>query len=106
MIANDSARFRGSSLVWSAVFRATRLLIFGLFGWLWFVAPADTIWSAVSLAAVLILAALVGATWYLSHARAERQSRPVLDVFYAKNAQVKMTNSRGNSYVRPSSYDQ
>jgi len=72
------------SLAWSAVFRAVRLLIFGLIGWLWFVSADDSAWKAVSLAAVLALAALAGITWYLSRVRAERRWRAVLDVYAAK----------------------
>ena len=75
MKTNETARSRRMSLARSAVFRAVRLLIFGLIGWLWFVSAADSAWRAVSLAAVLALAALVGITWYLSRVRAERRWR-------------------------------
>ena len=76
---NVTARSPPMSLAWSAVLRAVRLLIFGLIGWLCFVAAADSAWIAVSLAAVLALAALVGVTWFLSRARADRQWRAALD---------------------------
>jgi hypothetical protein len=81
------------SLVWSAVFRAVRLLIFGLIGWLWFVSAADSAWTTVSLAAVLALAVLVGITWYLSRVRAERRWRAALDA-YPKQEQAKRSDTR------------
>ena len=104
MTTNETARSRGMSLVWSAVFRAVRLLIFGLIGWLWFVSAADSAWRAVSLAAVLALAALVGITWYLSRVPAEWRWRAALDV-YAEQEQAKRTNSRRNFHARPQSQD-
>jgi hypothetical protein len=104
MTTNETARSQGMSLVWSAVFRAARLLIFGLIGWLWFVSAADSAWRAVSLAVVLALAALVGITWYLSRVRAERRWRAALDA-YALQEQAKSTNSRRNSHARPQSQD-
>ena len=90
MKTNETARSRGRSLVWSAVFRVVRVFIFGLIGWLLFVSATDSAWRAVSLAAVLALAALVGITWYLSRARAERRWRAALDV-YAKQELTKRT---------------
>ena len=90
MTTNEAARSRGMSLAWSAVFRAVRMLIFGLIGWLWFVSAADSAWRAVSLAAVLALAALVGITWYLSRARAKRRWRAAMDA-YADREQAKRT---------------
>ena len=78
-----TARSLPSSLAWSAVSRAARLLLFGFIGWFWFLSAADSPWKAVSLAAVLALAALVGITWYLSRARADRRWRAALDA-YAK----------------------
>ena len=78
------------SLVWSAVFRAVRLLVFGIFGWLWFFSADDSAWKVVSLVAVLVLAALVGITWYLSRARANRRWRAALDR-YAKLELTKRT---------------
>ena len=104
MTTNETARSRGMALVWSAVFRTARLLIFGLIGWLWFVSADDSPWNAVSLAAVLALAALVGITWYLSHARAERRWRAALDA-YAEKEQAKRTNSRRNLHAGPQSQD-
>ena len=104
MTTHETARTRGMSLVWSAVFRAVRLFIFGLIGWLLFVSAADSAWRAVSLAAVLALAALVGITWYLSRARAERRWRAALDA-YAIQEQMKRTNSRRNFHARPQSQD-
>src|ERR1700730_6589038 len=104
MKTNETARSRRTSLVWSAVSRAVRLLIFGLIGWLCFVSAADSAWRAVSLAAVLALAALVGITWYLSRVRAERRWRASLDA-YAKLEQAKRTNSRRNFHARPQSQD-
>src|SRR5882672_2727286 len=57
MTTNETARSQGMSFVWSGVFRAVRLLIFGLIGWFWFISAADFIWKAVSLAALLAVAA-------------------------------------------------
>jgi hypothetical protein len=93
-----------TSLAWSAVFRAARLLIFGLIGWLWFFSAADSAWRAVSLVAALALAALVGVTWWLSRARAERRQRAALDA-YAEKEQAKRTYSARNSHARPQSQD-
>ena len=93
MTTNETARSRGMALVWSAVFRTARLLIFGLIGWLWFVSADDSPWNAVSLAAVLALAALVGITWYLSRARADRRWRAALDR-YAQQQQAKNIHLR------------
>jgi hypothetical protein len=103
MMTNETARSRGMSLAWSAVFRAVRLLIFGLIGWVWLVSAADSAWRAVLLAAVLALAGLVGITWYLSSVR-ERRWRAALDV-YAEKEQAKRTNSRRNFHARPQSQD-
>jgi hypothetical protein len=109
MMTNETTRSRGMSLVWSAVFRAVRLFIFGLIGWLCFVSAADSTWGAVSLAAVLALAALGDITWYLSRARAERRWRAAwraaLHDAYAKQEQAKRTNSRRNFHARPQSQD-
>jgi hypothetical protein len=102
MKTNETARSQRTSLAWSAVFRAARLLIFGLIGWLWFFSAADSAWKAVSLAAVLAVAALVGITWYLSRALAERRLRAALDA-YAKQEQAKRTHSRRNFHARPQS---
>jgi hypothetical protein len=104
MMTNEMARSRGMSLVWSAVFRAARLFLFGLIGWLWFVS-ADSTWSAVSLAAILALAALVGIAWYLSRARAERRWRAVWDA-YAKQEQAKEEDLLTEElHARPQSQD-
>jgi fatty-acid desaturase len=73
MKTNKTARSRRSSPAWSAVFRITRLLVFGMIGWLLFISAADSAWRAVSLAVVVALAALVGITWYLSRVRANRR---------------------------------
>jgi hypothetical protein len=73
MATHESARSHEMSLVWSAVFRAVRLLVLGLVGWLGFVSEAGSVWRGVSLAAVLGLAALVGVMWYLFRVRAERR---------------------------------
>ena len=102
MTTNETARFRGLSLVWSAVFRAARLLIFGLIGWLGFVSATDSARRAVSLAAVVALAALVGITWYLSRALAERRWRAALDAYAAKE-QAKRTYLWRNFHARPQS---
>jgi carbon storage regulator len=98
MKINEPVRSPGMSLVWSAVYRAVRLFIFGFIGWLWFVSADDSAWRAVSLAAVLALAALVGITWYLSRARGERLWRAALDA-YAEKEQAKRTYSRRKSHV-------
>ena len=102
MTNNETARSRGMSLLWSAVSRAVRLLIFGLIGWVWFASKAGSAWRAASLAAVLALAALAGITWYLSRARAERRWRAALDA-YAEQEQAKRTYSRRNFHARPQS---
>jgi membrane protein YdbS with pleckstrin-like domain len=102
MKTNVTSHSRRSSPAWSGVFRAVRLLIFGLIGWLCFVSAADSAWRTVSLAAVLALAALVGITWYLSRVRADRRWRAALDV-YAKQEQAKRTYSRRNFHARPQS---
>jgi fatty-acid desaturase len=104
MTTNETARSRGMSHVWSAAFRAARLFIVGLIGWLLFVSAADSAWRVVSFAAVLVLAALVGITWYLSRARAERRWRAALDA-YAKREQAKRAYSRRNFHARPQSQD-
>jgi hypothetical protein len=104
MTTNKIARFPGMSLGWSAVFRAGRLLVFGLIGWLLFVSAADSARRAVSLAAVLAVAPLVGITWYLSRVRADRRWRAALDV-YAEKEQAKRTNSRRNFHAGPQSQD-
>jgi len=104
MTTNETAHYGRMSPAWSAVFRAVRLLIFGLIGWLWFVSATDSAWRAVSLAAVMALAALVGITWYLSRVRAGRRWRAALDT-YAKQEQAKRTNSRRNFHARPQSQD-
>ena len=104
MTTNETAHSREMSLAWSAVFRAARLLVFGLIGWLWFVSATDSALRAVSLAAVLALAALVGITWYLSRARTERRWRAALDA-YAEKEQAKRTYSRRNFHARPHSQD-
>ena len=104
MKAIRTARSLRSSLAWSAVFRAVRLLIFGLIGLLLFVSAADSASRAVSLAAVLVLAGLVGIMWHLSRARADRRWRAALDA-YAKWEQTKRTNSRRNFHARPQSQD-
>jgi hypothetical protein len=104
MTTNEIARSRGMSLGWSAVFRAVRLLIFGLIGWLLFVSAADYASRAISLAAVLAVAALVSITWHLARVRAERRWRAALDG-YAEKEQAKRTNSRRNFHGRPQSKD-
>jgi membrane associated rhomboid family serine protease len=104
MKTNETARSQGTSLAWSAVSRAARLLIFGLIGWLWFSSAADSALRAASLAALLALAALAGITWHLSRARAERRWRAALDA-YAKQEQAKRTNSRRNFHARPQTQD-
>ena len=104
MTTNGTVWSLRTVLAWSAVFRAVRLLIFGLIGWLLFVAAADSAWRAVSLAAALAIVALVGITWYLSRARAERRWRAALDA-YAEKEQAKRTYSRRNFHARPQSQD-
>jgi hypothetical protein len=66
---------RRTSLAWSAVFRAARLLAFGFLGWVALSSTYDPALKAVSLIAVLGVAATVSVTWYLSRARAERRWR-------------------------------
>jgi hypothetical protein len=64
---------RRTSLAWSAIFRAARLLAFGFLGWGSLSSADDPSLKAVSLIAVLGLATIVSVTWYLSRARAERR---------------------------------
>jgi membrane protein YdbS with pleckstrin-like domain len=104
MTTNQTAHSRGMPIAWSAVFRAVRLLIFGLIGWLLFVSAADSAWRAVALAAVVAVAALVGITWYLSAVRADRRWRAALDA-YANKELAKRTYSRRNFHARPQSQD-
>src|SRR5437868_5069389 len=78
MTTIQPAHSREMSLLWSAVFRVVRLLIFGLVGWLWFMSANDSAWRAVSLAAVLAIATLVGIPWYLSRARTKSAWRAAL----------------------------
>jgi 4-amino-4-deoxy-L-arabinose transferase-like glycosyltransferase len=100
MTSNETARSRGISLVWSAVCRASRLLIFGFIGWFWFLSADSFAWRAVSLAALLAVAALVSITWYVSRARArardEMRWRSALDA-YAQKELAKRNNSRKRS---------
>ena len=84
MKTNETARSRGGSLVWSAVFRPARVFLFGLIGWLCFVSAADSAWRGVSLTAIVALAALVSITWFLSRARAERRWRAAMDTYVEK----------------------
>jgi hypothetical protein len=76
----------------SAIFRAARLLIFGLIGWILFVSATDSAWRAVSLAAVLVLAALVGSTWYVFRLLTERGWQAALDAD-ATREEVKRTKA-------------
>jgi predicted membrane channel-forming protein YqfA (hemolysin III family) len=100
MTTIQTARSIRMSLTWPALFRAVRLFLFGLIGWLLLISKADSAWRGVSLAAVLALAALVGVTWYLSRAHADRRWRAALDA-YAKQEQAKGTYSRRNFHARP-----
>jgi hypothetical protein len=102
MRTNRTAPPWRKSLARSAVFRAARLLLIGLVGWLWFFSAEGTPGKAIFLVAVLGLAALVGSTWYLAHARAERRWRAALDR-YAERDQPKGTHSRRDSHARPRS---
>ena len=79
MATNTKAWPRRTSLARSAVFRAVRLLTFGLLGWVLFMSADEPALRAVSLIAVLGVAATVSVTWYLSRARAERRWRAALD---------------------------
>jgi len=91
--AYETDRSGRMSLARLAGFRAVRLFVFGLIGWLLFMSAADSAWRAVSLAAVLALAALVGVTWYLSRARAQRRWRGALDA-YVEQEQAKEDSRR------------
>ena len=108
MTTNETARSQRMAFGWSSVFRAVRLLIFGLIGWLWFMSAADFVWKAVSLAALLAVAALVGITWYVTRARAsaraEMRWRAALDA-YAQKELAKRTNSRRKFHARPQTKD-
>jgi hypothetical protein len=75
MATNPMTHPRRTSLARSAVFRAARLLAFGLLGWVSFSSADDPSLKAVSLIAVLGVATTVSVTWYLSRARAERRWR-------------------------------
>jgi hypothetical protein len=92
------------SLVWSAVFPAVRLSIFGLIGGLLFVLAADSAAKTVALAAVPAVAALVGITWYLSRARADRRWRAAWDA-YAEQEITKRAYSKRNFHARSQSQD-
>jgi predicted membrane channel-forming protein YqfA (hemolysin III family) len=100
MTTIQTARSLRMSLTWPALFRAVRLFLFGLIGWLLLISKADSASRGVSLAAVLALAALVGVMWYLSRAHADRRWRAALDA-YAKQEQAKGTYSRRNFHARP-----
>lgn len=97
MLIGATARSWRTSLAWSALSRAARLLTFGFFGWLWLFPRAEPAWRAVSLVAVLTIAALVGGTWYLALARAESRWRVALDR-YASRELEKETPSRSDSH--------
>ena len=84
---------RRTSLAWSAIRRASRLLIFGFIGWLWFLSSDNTARRTVSLVAVLALAALTSITWYAFRARADRRWWAALDR-YAEQELAKGTYSR------------
>jgi hypothetical protein len=88
------------SLARSAVFRAARLLAFGLLGWVSLSLAGDPSLKAVSLIAVLGVAATVSVTWYLSRARAERRRRAAWDR-YAEQEPAKPTNPRRDPHGRP-----
>jgi hypothetical protein len=81
MATNTMTHPRRTSLAWSAVFRAARLLAFGLLGWVSLSSADDPSLKAVSLIAVLGLATTVSVTWYLSRARADRRWRSAWDRF-------------------------
>jgi hypothetical protein len=102
MKTNEMARSQRTALAGPAVFRAVRLLVFGLIGWLAFVSAADSAWRAFAIAVVFAVAALVGMTWYQARVRAQRRWRAALDV-YAEMQQAKGTYSRRNSHARPQS---
>ena len=71
MAADTMTHPRRTSLAWSAVFRAARLLAFGFLGWVSLSSKDDPSLKTVSMIAVLGLATTVSVTWYLSRARAE-----------------------------------
>ena len=79
MRTNATAHKWRTALVWSAVFRAVVLSIFGLIIWLWLFSADGPAGRAVSLVSVQALAALAGVAWYLPRARAERRWRAALD---------------------------
>jgi hypothetical protein len=79
MPTNTMTHSLRTSLAWSAVFRAARLLAFGLLGWASVSSADDPSLKAVSLIAFLGLATTVSITWYLSRARAERRWRAALN---------------------------
>jgi hypothetical protein len=75
MATNKMTHPLRTSLAWSAVFRAARLLAFGLLGWGSLTPEVAPSLKAVLLIVVLGLTTTVGVTWYLSRARAERRWR-------------------------------
>ena len=84
------AHTRWPALAKSAVSRVAQFLLFGLIGWIWFLAADSSAGKAVSLVAIVCLAALGGITWHVSRARAERRWRAALDR-YAEQEQSKRT---------------
>jgi hypothetical protein len=90
MATNTMTHPRRTSLAWSAVFRAARLLAFGLLGWVSLASTYAPFLKAVSLIAVLGVATTVSVTWYLSRARGERRWRAAWHR-YAELEQAKRT---------------
>ena len=103
MTTIETARSRWMPLTRPALFRAVRLLLFGLMGWLGFVSATHSASRALSLGAASALAAVIGIMWYLSRAEADRRWRTAIDA-YAKREQAR-TNSRRDFHAGPHSKD-
>jgi hypothetical protein len=105
MATNTLTHSRRTSLAWSAVFRAARLLTFGFLGWVWLLSADDPSPSlkAVSLIAVLGLATTVSVSWYLSRARAERRWRAAWNRYAGEEQEWAMGTSPRSSQRSPHS---
>jgi hypothetical protein len=102
MMMNATAHSWRSSLAWSALSRAARLLAFGFLGWLWLFPLVDSAGRAAFLVTVLTLAGLIGSIWYLARARAESRWRAALDR-YAQQELARETPSWRGPHAGPQS---
>jgi hypothetical protein len=95
MMMNSTAYSWRSSPGWSSLFRAARLLAFGLLGWLWLYPRVDSAGRAFSLVAVLALAGLTGSIWYLARTRAESRWRAALDRYVEQELEQETSPDAG-----------